>query len=303
MRIKHYDYLQSGAAIIESCLVLVPLLLVTALILELTHSQNVRQIAQLALYEAARVGSVTGAHPEKIDQAFSAAILPLFVPAGMHTYPAKRRDASAQTIANETGQSLWKIETLNPAPPVFADFADHDLSRKIGQLVLRNDYLAEQHQIHIRQGWPHGLGPTSGRTVFEANTLRLQLSLIYRPRTPGIAFVLKRLSAGRTDRTGIAWNKGYLVAELITEVMMQSHAQFWSETRQSKPDSAEVPIQIQRPSPSPSPSPSPIRSPSTSRIPSPLSGQAIASETKNESATVNDEAAKENKLCDGLLCC
>ncbi len=297
MRIKYSNHLHSGAAIIESCLVLIPLLLITALILELTHSQNVRQIAQLALYEAARVGSVTGAHPAKIDQAFSAAILPLFVPAGMHATAAMRRDASARAIARETGLSLWIIEMLNPDPAVFTDFAEPDLSKKFGRLVLRNDYLAEQHQTHIRQGWPGGLGPTSGRTVFEANTLRLKLSLRYRPRTPWIAFVLKKLSTHRTDQTGVAWQKGYLVAELITEVMMQSHAQLWSETRQSKPDSAEVPIRIQRPSPSPSLKLSP------NRITSPLSGQGIALETKNEPAAVNDERAEENKLCDGLLCC
>ncbi len=267
------------------------------------------------------MGSVTGAHPEKIEQAFSAAILPLFAPPGKHDSPAIRRDASARAIARETGLSPWKIETLNPGLAVFTDFAETDLSKKFGRLVLRNDYLSEQHQTHIRQGRPGGLGPNSGRTVFEANTLRLQLSLLYRPRTPGIAFVLKKLSRHRTDRTGIAWQKGYLVAELITEVMMQSHAQLWSESGESnrrgmankhhapasmriqpylpdlptssEPDSAEVPIRIQSPS----------LSHSTSRSASSLSGQGIALETKNEPAAVNAETAEEKKLCDGLLCC
>jgi len=232
MQTKSFNFNQQGATALESSLVCIPLVLFAALLLELTHSQHVRHIAQLALYEAARAGSVSGAHPDEIDQAFSTAILPLFVPAGRHGSSAKRRNAGAQKIAHETGLSLWQIETLNPDPFVFRDFSDAPLSRKLGRRALRNDYLSEQHQAHIRQGWLHGLGPHSGLTIFEANTLRLKLNLLYKPLTPGIAFILKKMGARRLDRTGLAWQKGYLVTVQVIEVVMQSHAQAWSQTPQ-----------------------------------------------------------------------
>jgi hypothetical protein len=289
---------QRGAAIVETCLVCIPLWLVCTLVLELTYSQSVRQIAQLALYEAARRGSVTGAHPKKIEQAFSQAILPLFVPAGPQDSPATRRDTSVQKLFDATGLSLWHIETLNPDTAVYTDFADPDLSRALNRPALRNDYLAEQHAVHIKKGWRDGRGPVSGQTVFDANTLRLQLSLLYRPRAPGIAFILKRLGAHRSDRTGLAWQNGYLEAKLDTEVMMQSHAQQWhgshkndNEVRSAHPQASKLTrAELGR-------------------------AQAITQETtqkttqettqKTAGARAGDSHARigDNELCNGLLCC
>lgn len=330
MHQKHTNHIypaQRGAAIVETCLVCIPLWLVCTLVLELTYSQSVRQIAQLALYEAARTGSVTGAHPAKIKQTFSQAILPLFVPAGPHDSPATRRDTSVQKVFDATGLSLWHLETLNPDSAVYTDFADPDLSRALNRPALRNDYLAQQHAVHIKKGWRDGRGPVSGQTVFNANTLRLQLSLLYRPRAPGIAFILKKLGAHRSDRTGLAWQKGYLEAKLVTEVMMQSHAQQWhafqkndsEASKQAGPQAASqkassaLSRQIQQ-------YPSGMH-PSAHSYASRLahtgqtSAPEISQETtqKNTQETIPKTAGKDaadshasigdNELCNGLLCC
>jgi hypothetical protein len=342
MRTKHSNSTQQGATVLESSLVCIPLILFAALLLELTQSQHVRHIAQLALYEAARTGSVSGAHPHDIDLAFSAAILPLFVPAGIHGNSAKRRDARAQHITNETGLSLWQIETLNPDRFVFEDFSDAELSRKLGRLALRNDYLTEQHQAHIRHGWQEGHGPHSGLTVFEAHTLRLKLSLLYKPLTPGIAFILKKLGARRSDRTGVAWQKGYLVTELVAEVMMQSHAQQWNETARSSRRVKKIDltpfasIQSKQHMPNKSAPLAPgvpipllpkrsgsgvtpdiaqqrteVRDVATiNEVTTVMNGETVTDDaTVSEDATVSDDSTvnnaekEEHKLCDGLLCC
>jgi hypothetical protein len=327
MRTKHPNTLQRGATVVESSLVCIPLVLIAALVLEFTHSQQVRHIADLALYEAARAGSVSGAHPKVIEQRFSTAILPLFVPAGRHRTSVARRDARVQSVAYETGLSLWQIEILNPDSRVFSDFSDPALSRKLGRPALRNDYLAEQHQAHLRQGWLEGHGPGSGLTVFQANSLRLRLNLLYKPRTPGIAFILKKLGTGRLDRVGVAWQKGYLVAERVVEVMMQSHAQHWRATDQnmrplSKKDIvpfAAVPIKEYLSSAGAS-SVHAVNNVSGQRA-TMLPGRVVAADrailgvavndaaTDKNAAAVNDVATQkdavteENKLCDGLLCC
>ena len=314
MRTQYFKHLQNGAAIIESCLVFIPLLLIATLTLELIHSQNVRHIAQLALYEAARAGSVAGAHPEKINGAFSEAILPLFVPLGTHSTPALKREALDHTIKQETGLSLWHISTLNPDPSVFKDFTDTQLSKKLGRSALRNDYLAEQHQAHIRQGWPNGQGPISGKTIFEAHILHLKLSLLYRPRTPGMALILKKLGTHRTDRTAMAWRKGYLVAELHTEVMMQSHAQQWNNSktpptpRVASPGPARQDVLIRQEA-------LPKGRLETRHEAAPQARQekhqrsALQPSQKTSSDITADRATaavvtmQENKLCEALLCC
>lgn len=309
---NHINPMQRGAAIIETCIVCIPLWLVCTLALELAFSQSVRQIAQLALYEAARTGSVTGAYPEKIEQTFSQAILPLFVLARPQSSPATRRDTSAQKLFDATGLSLWHIETLNPNAAVYKDFADPDLSRTLKRAALRNDYLAEQHAAHIKKGWQDGRGPVSGQTIFNANTLRLQLSLLYRPRTPGIAFILKRLGAHRTDRTGLAWQKGYLEAKLVTEVMMQSHAQRWNTPY--KTDSGVSRQRDRQKIPSGN-HPSAHRHASRLTLTELGSAQEITKvtiqEAKQETTQKTDGAhgadshahMRENELCNGLLCC
>jgi len=159
MRTQHFKHLQNGAAIIESCLVFIPLLLIATLTLELTHSQNVRHIAQLALYEAARAGSVAGAHPEKIDSAFKEAILPLFVPSGIDITPALKREALDHKIKQETGLSLWHITTLNPAPSVFKDFTDPQLSKNwVDQLYVTIILQNNTKPIFVKDG-PMGKDP------------------------------------------------------------------------------------------------------------------------------------------------
>ncbi|MDO8694347.1 MAG: pilus assembly protein [Sheuella sp.] len=326
MRIKLSACRQHGAAIIETCLVLMPLLLFAGLIFEFTHSHKVRQIAQLALYEAARAGSVSAVRPERIDQAFRNAILPLFVPLGRHPSAESRLDAASRTILKDTGLKHWQIEVLNPGPFTFMDYAHPALSGQNRRPTLRNEYLKEQHQANVTKGWSEGRGPASGLDVFEANTLRLRLSMLYRPLVPGVGLVLKALGAWRTDRTGQAWINGYLVADLLTEVMMQSHAQQWQSTQQAEstlqaefalPDNVKpkpFPLETERMSRALAPYSTPAPSQLVTNTSTPIKNAHHEAGTVNPDAAVtavtatgqsieDDSAEDDNRMCDGLLCC
>ncbi len=300
-----------------------PLLLFAGLLFEFTHSHNIRQIAQLALYEAARAGSVSAVRPERIEQAFSNAILPLFVPVGRHPSAESRLDAASRTILKDTGLKHWQIEVLNPGPFTFMDYAHPALSRQNRRPTLRNEYLKEQHQANVTKGWSEGRGPASGLDVFEANTLRLRLSMLYRPLAPGVGLVLKALGAWRTDRTGQAWINGYLVADLLTEVMMQSHAQQWQSTLQAELTVTDdvkpkpFPVETDRtshalaPHSTPAPYSTPVPSQLATNTSTPVknahhdegTAKPHAAATVTEQSIEHDSAEDDNKMCDGLLCC
>ena len=231
MKARRSDLDESGASTLEISVVLIPLLLCAALVMELAHAQRIRHLAQHALYDAARAGSVTRANPETIAQGFRLSISPLFVPAGVHASPHARLRDREHAVLEETGLSLWEITIPSHNASVFEDFAHAGLSKRYGRQTVRNDYLQEQHQANIEKAWPEGRGPASGKTVFEANTLILELSLLYRPIAPGLSQILRLLSSvARTDRTRLAWQQGYFVARVQTAVVMQSHAQLFSVT-------------------------------------------------------------------------
>lgn len=224
MSLKSFNYMQNGAAIVETVLVFIPLSLMAALLIELAHSQSVGDITQLAIYQAARAASLAGAQPEVADQAFSQAITPLYLSAEQQPERKARHDPPRKNTLTETGLRLWQIEMTNPDIKSFTDFAQVRLSAIHKRPTLDNNYLSEQHEANIRKGWAEGRGPVSGQTVFDANTLRLEVSLLYKPRAPGIGTILKVLGARRSDRTGTAWQQGYLVANRYAEIMMQSDA-------------------------------------------------------------------------------
>lgn len=104
---------QRGAAALEFTLVMAVLLSVAALVVDAARWQVTRQIAHLALMEAARAGSTGHADPTRIRDAFLKALLPLH--AGPQRGTAGRRLADSQErIAARMGTAPWRIEILQP---------------------------------------------------------------------------------------------------------------------------------------------------------------------------------------------
>ncbi|CAM3500666.1 Flp pilus-assembly TadG-like N-terminal domain-containing protein [Bordetella sputigena] len=205
-----------------------PLFFCGLLIIEAARWHMTRQMLNLALLEAARAGTTAHARPAAIEQAFEAALLPLFHPPGRHGDARTRMRASFLYVAQQTGAAPWRIEVLAPTAEAYADFGDASLRvpGAPGLPAIRNDYQAEQHLRRRRMGWQAGRGPRSGQTVFEANMLRLRLAYAHPPWLPGLRALLARLAAGRGSRDPAA-RAGMLVMEMEMALPMQSHPVLW----------------------------------------------------------------------------
>src|SRR5690606_1789355 len=95
----------------------------------------------------------------------------------------------------DTGAAAWQIEVLSPSSQAFHDFADPALNtaRHNRLPTINNNYQLEQDQRHRAQGWPQGLGPTSGVSIYDANTLVLRLTYLHEPVVPGIKGLMRLL--------------------------------------------------------------------------------------------------------------
>jgi Tfp pilus assembly protein PilV len=101
---------QRGASALEASLAMVPVLLVCLLGVELVHVHQVKQLASLALQEAGRVASVTGANHTQVNRAFAQALAPRFATAGRAANAADRQDATLVRYRNTYALPLWQLK-------------------------------------------------------------------------------------------------------------------------------------------------------------------------------------------------
>jgi len=221
---------QQGAALVETSLILLPMLLAACLAIEVSQSNQIRHITALALYQTSVTASLTHADRSTWQARFERAILPLFVTSGLAEDALRRLRTTQQELLSRTGLPVWNIEVISPTTESFEDFAHPALSAQHGVAVIRNDYLAEQHMKNQEAGWEAGRGPHSGQTIYEANTLQLRLTYLYPPKVPGVGAVLRilgQLGRNRKDRAGQAWQHGLFAVVLEQGMMMQSHPIAW----------------------------------------------------------------------------
>lgn len=101
---------QRGASALEASLAVVPVLLVCLLGIELVHAHQVKQLASLALQEAGRVASVTGANHNQVNQAFAQALAPRFATAGRAANASERQDATLARYRRVYALPLWQLK-------------------------------------------------------------------------------------------------------------------------------------------------------------------------------------------------
>jgi hypothetical protein len=231
---------QHGAGAAEFIVIALPLIFLGLCAFETARWLSARHLLSVALYEAARAGSVQHAHPAVIESAFQQALAPL---------EAGQRGRSR----SRGGQTAWQISVLSPAPGAFLDFADRAAARHANgahangaMAIINNHYLAQQHARHRARGWPDGRGPQSGQDIFQANTLTLRLRYPFKPLVPGVAAILRSLAGGNRQRetadgkrSALArkpvadpgpdsmLRQGYLPILREVSVVMQSHPQAW----------------------------------------------------------------------------
>ncbi len=239
-----------GVAMIEFVIVAMPLLFTGLAAVELGRWYLVRQAVGYALFEAARAGSVSGAHPLAITQAFERALSPLYGAASPATRGASDSAASSpgrsdiaitplQAQADVTqafirferdhGQPRSRLEMLSPATASFDDFADAALQRRMGvaRRVIDNTHQAEKDEADYARRYRAGTNPRSDQTIHDAKVLRLRLTYLQPPMLPGLRTLLANLPAQETgsDRyVQRARAQGLLVIAREISVPMQSDA-------------------------------------------------------------------------------
>jgi len=320
---------QRGAAMLEFAAAALPLLFAGAAAVEAARWFAARQVAALALHEAARAAAAGHGEPGVLRQAFEQALRPLFVPPGAHGTARARMQAAAARLRSRAGLAPWRIELLGPPAAAHADFARPGLGPG-GAPAIGNDYLAEQHRAALARGWPGGRGPASGLTIHEASVLHLRLVYLHEPLVPGMAALLRVLApspdgaagSGQTacpasrDYAAQAWAAGLLPIALEARMTMQSHLARWpmecnrigpppagpDEAGGGLPPIGWLPG---RPSPSgPPDAPAPPGPGQPSRpTPPPGAGSPPASPGPGAAEPPGEGAPGSDPLCGTVLCC
>ncbi|WP_052096982.1 TadE/TadG family type IV pilus assembly protein [Achromobacter sp. RTa] len=213
---------QRGAAAIEFAVAAAVVLLLGLLAIEAAHWQGMRQMAHLALMEAARAGATAHGDPARMRAAFLQALLPRDAsPLGQAG--ARRRQAyRLARIASLAGTHPWRIEVLLPDERSFRGHARPGLrvASAAGLRAIDNDY---QDLQHARQPSRPG-----GQTIFQANTLKLRLTYLHQPLLPPLRALLAALGRDASSYAGHAQARGLLPIRVELEMEMQSHPAEWA---------------------------------------------------------------------------
>lgn len=214
-----------GFTAIEFIIAAIPILLLSLSAYEVSAWYQHRHMLNLAMLEAARQGSVQHAHPQAIQDAFEAAITPLFVPTGAYSDANARRDAYFNSIQAQAGAS-WRVLIEDPNPKHYQDFKRPDLAIALstGFDTIDNNFQKEQH---LRK--PQGL--LSAQTIYQANTLTLSIVYPYKPKVPGISALFRQLSRFQSDEfaASLMRQAGVLPIRHRLAISMQSHPVMWSQ--------------------------------------------------------------------------
>lgn len=227
---------QAGASLIEFSVAVIPVLLLGLGSIELAQWFYIKQAVSLALAEAGRAGIVAHASPASIEAAFEQALLPLFPPTTTQTSSQRLK----QTLARRStalAAPAWQIEILAPTALAFQDFQDRHLSisQQTGLPAINNNYQTEQDQRNHQRGWPGGLGPSSGQSIYEANTLVLRATYPQEPMLPGMKGLIRLLpGGGRSYGQHAMATAGYLPIQQEIRLVMQSHPLQWPDAASGK---------------------------------------------------------------------
>lgn len=216
---------QRGAAAIEFAIAGVMVLLLGLLAIEAARWQAVRQVAHLALIEAARAGATAHGDPARMRQAFQHGLLPLHAGAegeARGTAARRRQERTQAGLAALTGLTPWRIEILQPDARAFREYARPSLTVAAapGLRAIDNDYQDLQHARR-----PPGPG---GLSIFDANTLKLRLTYLHKPLLPPVRALLAVLGRNDASYAGMARAQGLLPIQVELEMEMHSHPVDWA---------------------------------------------------------------------------
>lgn len=229
MDLHHSQFLsdtrQGGAGAAGFLFSAIPILLLGLGGVETAHWLLLRQTLGLALVQAGRAAIVHHAQPDILAQAFESALRMVYV------QPQQRHEALAWR-RQQLGGTAWQIRVLQPTRGSFSDHADPTLTAvrtPPGMPLIRNDHQRVQHQQRLAQGWVGGQGPVSNQTVFQANTLTLELSWPHRPVVPGVGALLRLMASQTSGYRQQILSLGLLPITRSASLAMQSHPALWPD--------------------------------------------------------------------------
>lgn len=226
----HAPRSQRGAAALSFLLTALPVLMLGLGGIELHNWLWVRQVLGHALLEAGRAASADHARPDTIVAEFEHALRPLYLTPGS-------LDRALAQRSLDTGQAPWQIRIRAPARAAFLDHAAPGLraaGTPDGLQTINHDYQPAQHRRRTAQGWPEGKGPISGQTIFEANTLDIELIWAHEPLIPGIRTLMRAFGSEVSDYRGHVYAQGYLPMLRQLTLTMQSHPVAWPDRTDGK---------------------------------------------------------------------
>ena len=154
-----------GSAMVQWCIAALPLLLLGAISIELSHWHATRQRLTLAVQRAVDATSLSGGTTNVLERHLSL------------------------NLASDLRMPM-RVCVTDDVGALMADFVDRRLSTDLGQRVIRHDHIAAQHRRALSKGWPQGRGPRSRKTIFEANRLNVKITAQFRPLSPWVRHVL-----------------------------------------------------------------------------------------------------------------
>ena len=178
-----------GAAMVEFTLVAPLVLLMGAAVVQYVLFFNARNLINHAAAMAVRAGAVQQGRWAAMQQAYTAALVPLY---GGGNTTAELAESFARAQA-DTPNHL-RMEWLHPSTDVFTDWADATLTQhNSGVRTIPNGSLG------LRS--PTDTGPRSGTTIHQANVLELRITHGYELKVPLVAntllFMLRWLDSGQ----------------------------------------------------------------------------------------------------------
>ena len=101
---------QNGAAMAETMLSLLPVLLVGSLAVEIARGYQTRHLLTLALHETARIAAVRHGNPKYWQPALQQALTRLFLPPGRFNNALERQEHERRRFQKKYGQPMWHAE-------------------------------------------------------------------------------------------------------------------------------------------------------------------------------------------------
>lgn len=216
---------QHGAAAVEFAVAGAFVLLLGLLSVEAARWHGARQIAHLALMEAARAGATGHGDPSRMQSAFLQALLPMHAHADGQPGALRRRDGAMAELKTLMEAAPWRIEVLLPDAQSFREHGRAELKVAAAPdlRAIDNGYQDVQHARRPPR--------PGGQDIFLANTLRLRLTYLHKPLLPPLRALLAVLGRQDGSYTGHALTKGLLPIVVELDQEMHSHPVDWARRR------------------------------------------------------------------------